>query len=662
MTPDELAQEIGTILTETAEKHLPRKRTANKPWITTETLMAIDTRKAIKQRKGITSYEYREANTHVKQLIKRDKKDQFEQKLNKIETLFTTKRHKEMHSEINDLTKEFRPKLNVIKDKNGNSLTEQEKIGQRWAEYCREMYDSPEILTSPITPNDEDELPPLRSEVEWAINQLPNEKSAGNDNINAEMIKVSGEPGVDIYHKLCLKIWKSEQWPEEWRKSVFVTIPKKGDLQQCCNYRTIALISHASKILLKIIMKRLGTTICNEVNDTQAGFRPNRGTRDQIMNLRSIIEKTRETDTDMYMCFIDYTKAFDCVSHQKLLNDLKQLNVHYKIINLVQNLYQKQTAAVRLENGMSEWFPIKRGVRQGCILSPSLFSIYTEMIMRDVEEDGHTSEYDSIKINGREINELRYADDTVLISKTPEGLDNILQSTKRHSEKKDLFLNPSKTKVMSTDKCTRTPSISVNNEELENVNNFTYLGAQINRDGKITPEIRRRLAIATAKINKLQKLWKSNSLKTKLRALKTTIFPVATYGCESWVITKADAKKINAFEMKCYRRILRISWCDRIKNEEVLERVNIKQCQLLSYIKKLKMSYFGHTKRHNTLERLCMEGVIEGRRTRGRPRRRWCEDIAEWSRLSTTEAGRLAHDRCKFRAMVWKATSTHDPP
>ncbi|GFR58414.1 retrovirus-related Pol polyprotein from type-2 retrotransposable element R2DM [Elysia marginata] len=242
------------------------------------------------------------------------------------------------------------------------------------------------------------------------------------------MIKVSGDPGVELYHKLCLKIWETEQWPEERRKSVFVTLPKKGDLQQCSNYRTIALISHASKILHKITMKRLENTISREVNETQAGFRPNRGTRDQIMNLRNMIEKTRETNTEMYMCFIDYTKAFDCVSHNKLLSDLKIFKVHYKVINLKQDLYKKQMATVCPEEGTSDWFPIKRGVRQGCILSLSLFCIYTERIMREVEHDGQHLDFQAIKMNGEEIKELRYADDTALISKTPDGTTYFSQS------------------------------------------------------------------------------------------------------------------------------------------------------------------------------------------------------------------------------------------
>ncbi|GFS24335.1 endonuclease-reverse transcriptase [Elysia marginata] len=186
-------------------------------------------------------------------------------------------------------------------------------------------------------------------------------------------------------------------------------------------------------------------------------------------------------------------------------------------------------ATVRLEEDTSDWLPIKRGVRQGCILSASLFCIYTERIMREVEHDGQHLDFQAIKMNGEEVKELRYADDTALISKTPDGLNHILQSVKIHSEEKDLYLNPSKTKIMATDKCTDVPKLFVNNKELESVETFVYPGAQIQKDGKITPELRIRLAIAAGKLNKFQRLWKCQTLVTKKRTLKACIFPAATY-------------------------------------------------------------------------------------------------------------------------------------
>ena len=152
-------------------------------------------------------------------------------------------------------------------------------------------------------------------------------------------------------------------------------------------------------------------------------------------------------------------------------------------------------------------------------------------------------------------------------------------------------------------------------------------------------------------------LWKSQSTELKWRTLQACIFLVAIYGCEAWTISKTDEKKITSFEMKCYRKILRISWTERKTNASVLEQLGVKAPQLLNLIKKQKLSYFGHIKRHSTLEKLFLEGM-----GRGRPRRRWTQDIGEWMGVSTVEAGRQALERGEFRQAVWEATSIKDPP
>ena len=218
-------------------------------------------------------------------------------------------------------------------------------------------------------------LSPLKTEVEWAIKSLKDEKSPGCDNIQAEMIKASGTQGIDVYHKLCTKIRQTGQWPTDWKRAVIVAPPKKGDLQQCSSYRTKSLISHASKILLKVIMKRIERQIEEEVGNTQAVFRRNRGTRDHIFNLRMIIQKYREVNASLHTCFIDYSKAFDSVNHQGMWNSLREMNFDPKTIFLIRSLYEGQQSAMQLECGTTERFPVTKGVRQGCILSLHLFSI-----------------------------------------------------------------------------------------------------------------------------------------------------------------------------------------------------------------------------------------------------------------------------------------------
>ena len=123
---------------------------------------------------------------------------------------------------------------------------------------------------------------------------------------------------VKVMHSICQQIWKTQQWPQDWKRSVFILIPKKGNAKESSNYRTIALISHASRVILKILQARLQQYVNRELLDVQAGFRKGRGTRDQIANIHWIVEKAREFQTDIYFCFIDYAKAFDCVDHNKL--------------------------------------------------------------------------------------------------------------------------------------------------------------------------------------------------------------------------------------------------------------------------------------------------------------------------------------------------------
>ena len=220
--------------------------------------------------------------------------------------------------------------------------------------------------------------------------------------------------------------------------------------------------------------------------------------------------------------------------------------------------------------------------------------------MRKVEADGELTSFNAVKMLGKEVKELRCADDTVLFAQTPEGLRRLLQSVKTHSESSGLYLNAKKTKIMDLDK-SPTTTIGVDGEQLENVNNFVYLGSRIDSDGKSSPDIQ-RIAIAISKLNTMAPLWKSQSTELKWRTLKACIFPVAIYGCEAWTISKSTIKKIISFEMKCYRKILRISWTERKTNASVLEQLGVKAPQLLNLIKKQKLSYFGLIKRHNTLK------------------------------------------------------------
>ena len=180
---------------------------------------------------------------------------------------------------------------------------------------------------------------------------------------------------------------KAQQGPKDWKRSVFIPVPKKGNAEECSNYHTIALISHASKVMFKILQVRLQQCVNHELPDVQAGFRKGRRSRDQIANIHWIIEKAKEFQKNIYLCFFDYIKAFDCMDHNKLWKILKEMGIPDHLTCLMRILYTGQEATVRTEHGKTDWFQIGEGVRQGCILSPCLFSVYAEYIMRNAGLD-----------------------------------------------------------------------------------------------------------------------------------------------------------------------------------------------------------------------------------------------------------------------------------
>ena len=173
------------------------------------------------------------------------------------------------------------------------------------------------------------------------------EQRCGGDGYPVEVFQILKDDAVKVLHSLCQKIWKHQQWPQDWKRSVFIPVPKKGNAKECSNYLKIELISHASKVTVKILQARLQQFMNLELPDIQAGFRKGRGTRDQIANIHWIIEKAREFQKYIYFCFFEYAKAFGCVNHNKLWKILKEMGIPDHLTGLLRNLYAGQEATVR---------------------------------------------------------------------------------------------------------------------------------------------------------------------------------------------------------------------------------------------------------------------------------------------------------------------------
>ena len=345
---------------------------------------------------------------------------------------------RQFFQKVKGLNKKLTPRTRNIKAKDGTLLTETKEIKERWKEFTEELYCNTDKNPHPtiVTPSGSEEPSILLEEVEAALRKIKNNKSPGIDGIPAELLKASGEAGLKALLELCNKIWTTGVWPEDWITSVFITLPKKGDLGNCDNYRTISLISHASKILLYIILNRLQQKVDMEIPEEQAGFRKGRGTRDQIFNLNLLLQKNMGVNKPIYIAFIDYRKAFDSVSHQKMSQTLLDMGFPAHIVALIQSLYSSQQASVQVAGELTEKFDVKRGARQGCILSPALFNTYSEQIMRNAMADNQTG----TSIGGRKISDLRYADDVAILAESKEGLQSILQKISNESKLFDLHM------------------------------------------------------------------------------------------------------------------------------------------------------------------------------------------------------------------------------
>ena len=246
--------------------------------------------------------------------------------------------------------------------------------------------------------------------------------------------------------------------------------------------------------------------------------------------------KKQEFQKNIYFCFIDYEKAFDCVDHNKLWKIMKDMGIPDHLTCLLRNLYAGQEATVKTGHGTTDWFQIGKEVCQGCILSPYLFNLYAEYIMRNA---GLEEAQSGIKIAGRNINNLRYADDTTLMAESEEELKRLLMKVREESEKIGLKLNIQKTKIMASSPIT---SWQIDGERVETVSDFILGVSKITADGDCNHEIKTCLLLGGKVMTSLDSIFKSRdiTLPTKVHLVKAVVFPVVMYGCESWTVKKAE--------------------------------------------------------------------------------------------------------------------------
>lgn len=542
-----------------------------------------------------------------------------------------------------------------IKDKQGKLITSENEMEERWTEHFKEILNRPPPIHEPEISEPESELnintnPPDVPEITSAIQCLKNGKSPGSDNLNAEPFKTDPLLTATILQPTFKEIWESKTIPDQWNHGVIIKIPKKGNLNDCNNWRGITLLSIPSKILAKIIIRRISKAVDVKLRMEQAGFRPGRGCIDQIFTLRNIIEQCTEWQRQLYLNFIDFEKAFDSIHRNSLWRIVRSYGIPQHLIDIIKSFYVNFRCKV---GNSSIEFDVKTGVRQGCVMSSTLFIIAIDWVMRNTTSDiPRGIRWGTFTT----LEDLDFADDIVLFSHSHQHIQDKTHRLHEYAGNIGLKINAKKTEVMTLN-VNNPQGIKMDNHILPFTNNFTYLGSIVTTDGGADRDIQQRLAKARAAFKNLQAVWKSSQYtnRTKLKLYKSCIIPILLYGSECWRMTENDLNKLSTFHTKSLRRILKVFWPNTISNQDLLSRCD--QEDMATIITRRRWTWIGHILRRDpeSIIKTALFWTPEGKRKRGRPKVTWRRTVEAEMKEHQRSWGtlqKLASDRQGWRALV----------
>ena len=541
---------------------------------------------------------------------------------------------------------------NAIKSKDGVVLTEQGPVLDRWAEHFQGVLNQNSEFDMSLLDeipqwdiNLDLDTPPTLEEVSESTKQLSSGKSPGDDCIPPEIYKHGGDTLVAKLLDIFIKIWQEGEVVQQFRNATIIHLYKnKGDRANCDNHRGISLLCTAGKVLARLLLNRLSKHAKN-INifpESQCGFRPGRGTDDMVFALRQLQEKCMLQGLDLYLLFIDLTKAFDTINRDGLWKLLEKVGCPAHFVGIIRSFHENMEATVRDGTAKSPPFNVTCGTKQGCVLAPTLFSIFFSLMLHTAFKDAtdgvdiktrfdkglcgvKTTHFNApTKVTVSTIRDLLFADDCALAATSIEALQRLCDLFARAARRFGLTISIKKTEALyqpARGNFYTPPVVSIEGKQLNAVESFKYLGGTVTNDASLDAEVTARIARATSSYGRLTKrLWANTGIRlgTKVAVYKAAVLTSLLYGCETWTLNTKQLKRLEVFHLATLRKIAKIKWIHKVPNYEVLSRCNINTLQ--SMIETAKLRWTGHVVRMSDSripKKLLYGRLVEGRSRRG---------------------------------------------
>ena len=516
---------------------------------------------------------------------------------------------------------------------------------------------------------------PTVEELSKVIDSLAAGKAPGSDGIPLDLVKHCKTTLLLPLHEVLCQCWQEGAVPQDMRDAKIITLYKnKGEGNECNNYRGISLLGIVGKVFARVILVRLQKLAERVYPESQCGFRAERSTVDMIFSLYQLQEKCREQQMPLYVAFIDLTKAFDLVSREGLFRILLKIGCPPKLQSMIESFHTDMKGTVQFNSSTSEPFSILSGVKQGCVLAPTLFGIFFALLLKHAF--GSTTEgiYLGTRSDGRLFNlarlraktkvrevlirDMLFADDAAVATHTQRELQSPMDRFSQAYKDFGLTISLKKTNVLG--QSTETPpSITIDDYKLDAVHQFTYLGSTITDNLSLDAEIDKRIGkAATTHARLTTRVWTSPKLTVKTKMAVDNACDISTllYGSEAWTTYARQERRLNTFHMRILRSILGISWQGKVPNTEVLSRASL--LSMYTLLRQRRLRWLGHVHRmpDGRIPKDLLYGELaSGKRSTGRPQLRYRDVVKRDMKtvdINTESWESLAANRSKWRGVL----------